>query len=244
MPWRRCMHGRLPFWHSSAAAGAAGCLACHQIATARLGTLSHAVEPIHAGSLTCGRALSTSPSIALHNFTPLCSRHACRNHFNARYIFSKNDTGEAVKKRLGIDTQLYYFAANITTLDAHFFTAAELLLADEPALQRAARAMHALSWHFQPRHPEPAGGRPTGAGSSASAQASGQGQMAAPAGTGRSSTTSSPALLGRQLMPTGEPDAAAAKQANAAEAEARYVQPSGMQVGAACGWAGLQISDG
>ena len=59
---------------------------------------------------------------------------------------------EQVGARLGLDQQLWHFASNLTALDAHFFTATELLLQQEGQLvQQAAQALGASGWRYRPR---------------------------------------------------------------------------------------------
>ena len=120
---------------------------------------------------------------------------------------------EQVGARLGLDQQLWHFASNLTALDAHFFTATELLLQQEGQLvQQAAQALGASAWNFQVRHPN---------------QRPAEDAVRVPG-------EREPGAFGRAEQASA---AAAARHSTGP-----YHQPTVQMLGSSCGWVGLYMA--
>ena len=132
----------------------------------------------------------------------------------ATRLFLHSDVQQKVKARLGLDQQLWFFASNLTALDAHFFSAAELLLQQEGQLvQQAAQLLGAGGWNFQVRHPN---------------------QRPAP----------DPVLVPGEREPGAFGRAAQASTAAAGgqHSAGPYRQPTAQMLGSSCGWVGLYMA--
>jgi hypothetical protein len=169
-------------------------------------------------------------------------------------LITRGETQQQVKARLGLDEQLWHFASNLTCLDAHFFTAAELLLQQEGRLvQQAAQLLEASAWsYYRRRLQEPHEAASQGIvtwGPYKGVQA----PAAAPAGTGYAGNaqhSQAPSLQQQQAGPAQQVGPAAgmppvqqpAGQAAGAPTQSlgRYQQPSSDLLISSCGWVGLR----
>jgi hypothetical protein len=168
----------------------------------------------------------------------------------ATRLFLHSDVQQKVRARLGLDQQLWYFASNLTALDAHFFSAAELLLQQEGQLvQHVAQLLGAGGWRYQPRALQKPGAASLEGVVAWSPYVPQQAPAAVLSGDGSASRGPAKLKAGAAVLSESAPHAADGVQQKepgtaAATSEptvgSGYKQPSMDVLISSCGWVGLR----